>query len=155
MSENNNFNSVPVKTQPNIVPLILMIMGTCLLAIPSTMGTLALLFDGSSSSPGVRGNGRMFLLILSLAGFGLLLGYFLTLIFRRYIFIFWLCSGLYNLALSCLSGYIVAVEILPRIHGLYSDLPWLLLFIGWLFFMTISSGYYTLRTISPRVRKLP
>jgi hypothetical protein len=155
MTENNSFNSVPLKTQPNTVPLILMIIGTCLLAIPSALGTWVLLLDDSSGNPGVRGNERMFLLILSLAGFGLLLGYFLTLIFRRYIFIFWLCSGLYNLALTCLSGYFVAIEVLPEIHGHYADLLWFLLFIGWLFFMTLASGYYTLRTISPRAQKLP
>lgn len=141
-------------SKPNIVPLIVMTIGTTLMAVPGLIGTLMLIDTNTGAAP--RENFANVLLAISLAGFVLYFGYILTLIFRRYNFLFWLFSALYNAGLT--AAYLYFIGIAANNASSYPDLTgvvMVLLFMAWMVFMTGSSGYYAFRAIRPKSIKLP
>lgn len=144
-----NFEASPKK-----LPLILILIGTTILAFPAAFGTVAL-FDTSPSYIGVKELPGQILFCISVGGFLLFAGYILTAIFRRHSSIFWFCSMLYNFGLSGCYIYLY-VTVLPYSNIslseiLFDDLvnPYLLVPL-WTIFVTIASGYYFRFAIRPK-----
>lgn len=137
----NNLEPAPKKT-----PLILILIGTTLLAIPAAFGTLAL-FDTSSVGIGVDEPSGQILFCISLSGFALHAGYILTTVFKRHNAVFWLCSAIYNFGLSCCYQYFFLAELNSSLIFGAADIfsVWLnpaFLISLWTIFVTIASGYY-------------
>ncbi len=140
---------------PKNLPLILILIGTTLLAIPAAIGTIALLDTSSSSFAGVKDLPGQILFCISVGGFGLYAGYILTAIFRRHSSVFWFCSMLYNFGLSCGYIYIFFAELktsparaAETIFNALSNPYFLILF--WTIFVTIASGYYFRFAVRPK-----
>jgi hypothetical protein len=138
-----------LNTSPRKFPLIIILIGTTLLAIPATYGTFAL-FDTSANGVNVKEFFGKVLLVISIGGFALFAGYILTAIFRRHSKIFWLCSALYNFGLSCCYVYIFLGEFsgvsdfsVANLINLYWLLPL------WTIFVTFSSVYYLKYFLQP------
>lgn len=138
-----------------MLPLIVMTLGTVLLAIPTTI----LMLDTFKihSGPDLSNENAAFLLLLTLSGLVLLLGYFWTLVSRRFSVVFWLFSALYNLVLT--GGYLYAF--IPALRLPSPEYPdahislIVILFLLWMTFMTAGSFYYTYRAFLQRSLKLP
>lgn len=145
-------------TEPKRLPLTLILIGTTLLAIPAAFGTIAL-FD--TSSPGASGDFPVNILLwVSISGFVLFAGYILTAVFRRHNSIFWLCSLIYNLGLSCCYIYFFIAEAASTSDPLNQSLfnfwenPLLLLPL-WTIFVAAASGYYFKFAMLPKKPELP
>lgn len=152
-----------IKTAAKKYPLVLILIGTTILAIPAAYGTFAL-FDGS---PGAGANsifvkdwlGKL-LFFVSVSGFALFAGYILTAIFRRHSRIFWLCSALYNFGLSCCYGYFIFGGIISSfvlsggidVDGLKNPV---ILMPLWTSFVAASSVYYFRIAASTKISELP
>ena len=150
--------NIELTVQPRKFPLILILIGTTLLAIPAALGTFAL-FDTSSSN-GINHSDAPFLLWISLAGFFLYASYILMAIFRRHFAVVWFFSTLYNLGLSCVYLYGAAwiyVESKMSIFAfLYAALSsGIGLLPLWTIFVTIASGYYLKHSLLPNKTILP
>jgi hypothetical protein len=134
-----------IKTAPRKLHLILILIGTSLLAVPAVFGTFALL-DTSAMGPDADQPIGKALLAISITGFVLFSGYILTAIFNHYNPILWLLSLLYNGALSvCYVGFLgwalLASMFSPEaIFGLLTGGSWILPM--WTIYVTIASGYY-------------
>jgi hypothetical protein len=134
-----------LQTAPRKIHLILILIGTSLLALPAALGTFALL-DTSASGLSANEPIGKYLLAISIAGFAIFSGYILTAIFNRYNPVLWLLSLLYNGALSlCYLGFIgwALVESMFAPEGIITFLfsgSWLLPM--WTIYVTIASGYY-------------
>lgn len=153
------------QTKPRKFPLILILIGTTILAIPAAFGTAVLLDFSATNSVNVEDASGKFLFCLSLAGFALFAGYILTAIFRRHNCVFWLCSGLYNFALlGCYSYFLLAeAQLSPDFFGkallgvLENPLSFFsfLLLPLWLIFVTVSSAYYFKFALRAKKIELP
>ncbi len=139
---------------PKNLPLILILIGTTILAFPAAFGTIAL-FDTSPSGINVEDSSGQILFCISVGGFGLYAGYILTAIFRRHSSVFWFCSMLYNFGLSCGYIYIFFAELktsparaAETIFNALSNPYFLILF--WTIFVTIASGYYFRFAVRPK-----
>jgi hypothetical protein len=136
------------KTSSKMLPLILILIGTALLAIPAAVGTVALLDTSSSQYPGVRNTSGQFLFCISIVGFMLFAGYILTAIFRRHNRIFWFCSMIYNLALSCCYVYVFGLSAgynpFEAIKLFCFAFPASLI-LPWTIFVAVASGYYCVK----------
>jgi hypothetical protein len=138
-----------------MLPLIVMTLGTILLAIPTTI----LILDTFKirTGPDLSNENAAFLLLLTLSGLALLLGYLWTLVSRRFSLVFWLFSALYNLVLT--SGYLYAF--IPSLRLPSPEYPdahvslIVLFFLLWMIFMTAGSFYYTYRAFLQRSLRLP
>lgn len=140
------------KTKPRKFPLILILIGTTILAVPAAFGTFVLLDQSRTTSLNIADSSGKTLFCISIVGFALFAGYILTAIFRRHSRVFWLCSALYNFALlSCYLYFLLAeAQISPvffgkAIRGILENpvsfFSFLLLPV-WLIFVTVSSIYY-------------
>lgn len=140
-----------LRTPPNNLPLVLILIGTILLAFPAAFGTIAL-FDTSSFGVGINELPGQILFCISIGGFGLLAGYIMTAIFRRHSGIFWLCSMLYNFGLSCCYFYLLVFtqnDSLTESAEVVWSSPYILIPL-WTIFVIIASGYYLLSTLRPK-----
>jgi hypothetical protein len=145
-------------TEPKRLPLTIILIGTTLLAIPAAFGTIAL-FD--TSSPGTSKDVPVNILFwVSISGFVLFSGYILTAVFRQYSCIFWLCSLIYNLGLSCCYIYFFIAEAastsVPVNQSLFNF--WrnpLLVLPLWTIFVAAASGYYLKFALLPKKSNLP
>ncbi len=143
-----------LKTPPKKLPLILILIGTTILAFPAAIGTVAL-FDTSSTFTGVKDLSGQILFCISVGGFGLFAGYILTAIFQRHSSIFWFCSMFYNFGLSCCYIYIFLTELTASPARLNETIfnawrnPFFLILL-WTIFVTIASGYYFRFAIRPK-----
>jgi hypothetical protein len=145
--------------KPKKYPLIIILIGTSILAVPAALGTFAL-FDNSTF--GASNNNLSWTLILiSVTGFLLFAGYILTAIFNRHYSLLWFCSFLYNLGLSgCYIFYMFWAYAqspfmsLPKsfYHTLTSGV-WLLP--AWTLFVTAASFYYLKHSLFPKKIDLP
>ncbi len=143
-----------LESQPRKLFLVLILIGTSILAIPAAIGTFAL-FDNSPMSANIKEYPRTFLLCLSIGGFLLFTGYILTAIFRRYYSIFWLISMIYNVGLSCcyIFLFLADAEISPAsIYDAFYDAvaKMYILFPAWTMFVAVASGYYFKFALRPR-----
>jgi len=152
--------------QPKKLPIILILIGTTILAFPAAYGTFAL-FDTSSSLTGGGGNsifakdsfGKL-LFFVSAAGFALFAGYILTAIFRRHSRIFWFFSTVYNFILSGCYLYFLLAEFFYKATVNFNIIfeimtnPVLLLPL-WTIFVTVSSAYYFRFCFSSKKSVLP
>lgn len=135
-----------LEASPKKLPLILILIGTTILAFPAAVGTIAL-FDEFSPGVGTMNSSGQILFCISVGGFLLFAGYILTALLRRHNCVFWFCSMLYNFGLSGCYVYLF-VTVLPDSNInlseiLFDDLinPYLLVPL-WTIFVTIASGYY-------------
>ena len=128
-------------------PLIIILIGTSLLAIPAALGTFALFDTSSPASINVENFLGTALFTISICGFFLFAGYIFTAIFRQHNRIFWLCSAIYNFCISAF--YVVAFIYGLSLYDNFSPGD-ILVFISnpivllpfWTIFVTISSFYY-------------
>ena len=151
----NQTNMENLQLAPKRLPLIIILIGTTLLAFPAAFGTLALFESSSSSGPGMNDWAGQTLFCISVGGFGLFAGYILTAIFNRHYSIFWLSSTLYNFGLSCCYGYSLLAELtgspihlIDNLFNAWKNPVFLILF--WTIFVTIASGYYFKFSVSPK-----
>ena len=130
------------QNQPTLIPLILIVIGTTLLAIPSSYGTLLLLIDQLSFQHGIGSVAKspeyLACSAASVFGFLLLFGYYWTLFTKRHFVLFWAASAVFNLMIA-LIVLIFAFEPLLSI-----ELQPLFLFPVWVLFVAASSIYYAL-----------
>ncbi len=132
------------QNQPNNIPLIVLLIGTTILAIPAVFGTFALL--ETSSGPGISLNdfpGKI-LFLISIGGFLLFAGYILTACFRRHSSIFWFFSMFYNFALGGCYWYLIFKSLLDSPKNFNVDIFGIILLLVplWTVFVSISSAYY-------------
>lgn len=126
----------------NAAPLIVILVGTTLLAIPSSFVTFLLFIDPGGSPRFLNESMSSYLIALSLTGFGLYFGYILTAFSGRHNFWFWTISALYNLVIaSCSSVALLSTMFTERFFISESTLFWLV-FTGYLFFVTWASIQY-------------
>ncbi len=138
-------------------PVVVMAIGTTLLAMLSAVATWALFDTSAAHSPRVGEIEGNSLRALSLIGFAIYFGYLFTAIFRRHYFIFWLCSFLYNLPLVLLILYPIFLIRFESTHISFSDFPnvcYYILFLSWMSFMTAGSWYYAWRCLFPKKSEL-
>jgi hypothetical protein len=130
--------------QPNRIPLILILIGTTILAIPGAFGTYIL----AGASPG---DGFIFdnvivkvLLTVAIAGFVLFAGYIQSAVSRSYNSTFWLCSMIYNLGLSVVYWAFLFYALFSSPQSFLDDAKssLILLVPAWTVFVTGASGYY-------------
>jgi hypothetical protein len=133
------------QTAPRKLHLILILIGTSLLAIPAALGTFAL-FDTTATGLNANDPIGKYLLAISVTGFVLFSGYILTAVFNHYNPVLWLLSLLYNGALSlCYLGFVgwALLECMFAPEGIFAFLnsgSWLLPM--WTIYVTLASGYY-------------
>ena len=132
------------QNQPNNTSLILILIGTTILAIPALPGTFALLDTSSSYGINLNDFSGKILFLISISGFLLFAGYILTAIFRWHSRIFWSFSMLYNLALSSCYWYLIFTTFSGSLKNFNGDLSegLFLLVPIWTVFVTVASGYY-------------
>jgi hypothetical protein len=125
--------------QTKLLPLIFIIIGSCLLALPGAYGAIFLFFFAGEAGPG-----SAYLLLLPLPpiiGFGLLFGYIWTAITKRFVGWLWAISFLFNLIVSLVSGLAMFYYLTETAHLSGYEILFIL-FIGWTIFVTVASGYY-------------
>jgi FtsH-binding integral membrane protein len=148
-----------IETAPRKLHLILILIGTSILAIPAALGTYALLDMSSNSQWDADKSLSKALVAISILGFALFSGYILTAIFNRYNPALWLSSMIYNAALSlCYLGFIgssVAAESFSfqAVYGFLTSGAWLLPV--WTIYVTVASGYYLKHSFRPNKNILP
>lgn len=141
--------------KPSLIPLVLMIIGSSLLAVPAVM--LILAFFDLSNLKEFEKSATNVVLIICLCGFALLFGYIFTVFTRRFGLIFWSFSTLYNLGLTVIytlgffGSSLVALHRNPDPNATI----YYVLFLGWMFFMTAGSGYYAYRAYLHKSLTLP
>lgn len=141
--------------KPSVIPLILMICGSALAAVPAVYLTMT--FFDLTNPQELQKSDTVIILTIMLCGFGLLFGYILTLLTRRFSLFLWTFSTLYNLALSAfylLAFFSSSLVPLHRNPDPNATLGYVLFF-GWMFFMTVGSGYYAYRACLHKSLKLP
>jgi hypothetical protein len=129
------------------IPLIIIVIGTILLALPASLGSLYI-FGGlfnHTFNPAIVGMAAVVVL-----GYGLLIGYIYTLITMRYFAIFWTISMLYNLGMAIVSGY----YIFSAFGRSSTDTLIFLLFPLWTLFVSVASGYYLFQSLTAENKKL-
>ena len=125
------------QNQPNLLPLTLILIGTCLLALPGAGGGLFLFVAAidSTSRIGARTDTSNFLMMFSplpvIIGFLLLAGYIWTVIKKRFVKWFWIISGSFNLIITLLSAGFLVKTAYGNITT--SDSPNILSFVFFLF----------------------
>lgn len=141
------------------LPLIIILIGTSLLAIPAALGTFALIEDSSTGlyAENFLGNA---LFLISICGFILFAGYILTAIFQKHSKIFWLCSAVYNFCISAFYGFFIIFVMsdsanLSLREVAFSILNPIFLLSFWTIFVTISSFYYFKFALRTPKTKLP
>lgn len=151
-----------IETAPKKLHLILILIGTTILAAPAALGTFALLDPTGGSQIDTEHILARSLLAISITGFVLFAGYILTAIFRHYNPVLWLLSLLYNGALSlCYLGFIgwglVAMVAdglsMHAVYGFLTSGAWLLP--TWTIYVTYASGYYLKHSLRPNKNILP
>jgi hypothetical protein len=139
-------------SKPNLMPLALIITGSCLLALPGAYGAFFLLLFAFEDS------GRLSLSLLlplpPLIGFGLLLGYIWTAVSRRFVGWLWGVSFFFNLIISVASlfGVFYYVTETRQITG-YEIL--FVLFPAWTIFVAAASAYYFRLSLAANKVSLP
>ncbi|HEX8738079.1 MAG TPA: hypothetical protein VF721_22285 [Pyrinomonadaceae bacterium] len=126
-------------SQPRLLPLILIIVGSLLLALPGAYGAFFLFFfaaEGGKENP-------LYLLIPlpAVIGFALLFGYIWTAITKRFVAWLWAISFLFNLIVSVTSGLAMFYYLTETRHIAGYEILFVL-FIVWTIFVTAASGYY-------------
>lgn len=141
--------------KPNFVPLVLIVVLTSLLAIPSAIGTFVL-FDKNSGGASFDNATTNQLIVVSLAGFALLFGYYATALTKKFSAVFWICSFLYNLVLGVVYVYFLAMSVSDVLK--YSNFPEILfpfLFTSWIWFVAAASLYYARCARQSKTQKMP
>jgi hypothetical protein len=126
-------------SKPNLLPLIFIIIGSCLLALPGAYGAIFLF---AFAGEGARSNPLSLLIPLpAIIGFGLLFGYIWTAVTKRFVGWLWMVSFLFNLIVSLLSllGAFYYVAEARRIEGYEISF---VLFPVWTIFVAAASAYY-------------
>lgn len=144
--------------QPKLLPLYLTTIGSVLLAIPGSFGTLFLIDEAIRPLNGKFDNVILFLPV-ALIGYFLLFGYFWTVRIKRFIKWFWVISAIFNLLLTFVSGYFILEMNFRTINfnnqsDALSRLSFLL-FPIWTLFVTISSVKYAFYKPTDKVLNLP
>jgi hypothetical protein len=139
-------------SKPNLLPLGLIIIGSCLLALPGAYGAIflfAFAAEGASSNPL-----SLLIPLPAIIGFGLLFGYIWTAVSRRFIGWLWLASFFFNFIVSVLSvlGAFYYVAEARRIDG--SEILFIL-FPIWTIFVAAASVYYYRLSRAATVTSLP
>jgi hypothetical protein len=137
-------------SKPNLIPLLFIIAGSLLLALPGIYGAWFLfMFAGE----GVGKNPLMLLLPLPpVVGFALLFGYFWTIATKRFVGWLWCVSFLFNLIITiiCFAGFFLYLTDIPDVD---KGARLLILFPLWTTFVTVASGYYL--RLSRAANKVP
>lgn len=126
-------------SQPNLIPLIFIIAGSCLLALPGAYGAMFLFmfaFEGAGSNPLA-----FFLPFPAVIGFSLLFGYIWTIVTKRFIGWLWGVSFFFNLIASVISVF-GAFYFFMDVRGLDGYAILFVLFPVWTVFVTVASAYY-------------
>lgn len=125
-------------TKPNLIPLLFIIVGSCLLALPGLYGSMFLFMFTADAID----NPLLLLLPLPpVVGFALLFGYFWTIVTKRFIGWLWSVSFLFNLLIT-LIGFAGFFLYLMDAPGVENPAEFLILFPLWTTFVTVASGYY-------------
>ena len=136
---------------PNLVPLILILTGSAILAIPGAGGGIFLFIaaiDAISKPFKSNGDPNLLALLLPLPviiGFLLLGGYIWTAAKKRFVKWFWLISAGFNLLITLLCAGFLFKMVYENLKPLSTnDLPKIifLLFPLWTLFVTIASVKY-------------
>lgn len=133
-----------LQKQPSSLPLIIILIGTTILAVPAIIINY-LFIEAANSKSSDAGNAlTAALLCVTVFGFILFAGYILTAVFRRHNPVLWFFSMIFNLILC--ACYSLALSgsgegLSPKFAGaspetLISVLPF------WTFFVMLASGYY-------------
>jgi len=125
--------------KPNFLPLVFIIIGSCLLALPGIYGAFFLFVFAFEDS------GRLSLSLLlplpPLIGFSLLFGYIWTVVTKRLIGWLWSISFFFNLIISIISGLGIFYYFMETSQ--FDGYPILfILFTGWTIFVSVASAYY-------------
>lgn len=152
------------QNQPNLLPLNLILLGSCLLAIPGAGGGLFLFataFDSISKIGSGTDTSNFLMMLLPvpvIIGFLLLGGYIWTAVKKRFVKWFWILSGSFNLILTLLSGGFVVKMFYENFKTLSTnDLPKIifLLFPLWTLFVAIFSFKYAMFKPTDKDLNLP
>lgn len=136
---------------PNLVPLILILTGSIILAIPGAGGGIFLFIaaiDAITKPFNYNGDSNLYMLLFPVPvviGFLLLGGYIWTMVKKRFVKWFWLISAGFNLLITLLSGGFLVKMFYENLKPLsLDDLPKVLflLFPIWTLFVTIASIKY-------------
>lgn len=126
-------------SKPNLLPLIFIIIGSCLLALPGAYGAIFLF---AFAGEGVSHNPLALLFPLpAIIGFGLLFGYIWTAVTKRFIGWMWGVSFLFNLIVSLL-GLLGAFYYLAEARRNEGYFIAVILFPVWTIFVAAASAYY-------------
>lgn len=141
---------------PKTYPLIIILIGTSILAVPAAVGTYALVADSSFGTP--KDAFGSWLFWISVMGFLLFAGYILTAVFKKHTALLWLPSLLYNFALSCAYVYMFLQGFggMPLYALFYSALTsGAVLLPLWTIYVTGASFYYLRHSFGNGTKILP
>ena len=139
-------------SKPNPIPLLFIIAGSCLLALPGIYGAFFLFMFASEGGPS---NPLALLLPLPpVIGFALLFGYIWTAVTKRFVGWLWAVSFFFNLiasvaSFSGMAYYSMETTKIDAYAGLF------ILFPIWTLFVTIASAYYFFQSRAANKTDLP
>lgn len=125
-------------SKPNLIPLMFIIAGSCLLALPGIYGSMFLFMF---TAEGIDNPLMLLLPLPPVIGFALLFGYFWTLVTKRFVGWLWSVSFLFNLIITIIgfAGFFLYLTDVPDVDR---GVKLLILFPLWTTFVTVASGYY-------------
>lgn len=137
----------------SLLPLIFIIIGSSLLALPGIYGSIFLVyfaFEGLKSFNFLT----LLLPVPALVGFALLFGYYHAIFRKKFVFAFWLSSAIYNFILAALSFFGCVYLFSDKTIEIYWSLFYFT-FPIWTSFVAISSVYYLKRSDKQNKINLP
>jgi hypothetical protein len=126
-------------SKPSLLPLLFIIAGSCLLALPGIYGAFFLFMFAAEE--GGRNVSALLLPLPPVIGFSLLFGYIWTAVTKRFVGWLWAVSFFFNLIVSATDA-LAMFYYFKETHQIAGYEILFILFIGWTIFVTIASGYY-------------
>ena len=133
------------QTQPNPLPLNIILIGTSILVLPAVYITF--LMSGESDGKHADSLNLLSGAILGVTIFGFILfgGYILTAVYRRHSRVFWFFSMIFNLILSAGYGLVFLAaggSMSLKLSAADTTGKLIMLLPFWTLFVAIASGYY-------------
>ena len=126
-------------SKPNLLPLLFIIAGSSLLALPGVYGAFFLFMFAFEE--GARNPATLLLPLPPVIGFSLLFGYIWTSVTKRFAGWLWAASFLFNLIITIIS--LVAMTYVFMEGPKHDTSPiFFFLFAGWTTFVTVASAHY-------------
>ncbi|HEX8247529.1 MAG TPA: hypothetical protein VF599_05050 [Pyrinomonadaceae bacterium] len=139
-------------SKPNMAPLLFIIAGSCLLALPGIYGAFFLFmfaFEGGPTNPLA-----LLLPLPPVIGFLLLFGYIWTAVTKRFVGWLWAISFFFNLIVSATSALALVYFFMETRQTTGYEILFIL-FIGWTIFVTAVSGRYFAQSRAANKANLP